>query len=155
MNVSRVDETFYHVEYRVRRWMTQEAPVRVFGSAWYPEAEVRFTDVHDVQPYVDKVLAHIGCPRPITVRERKGSAFAHYEPLGAVMAVPPRRNGGEWALREIVILHEITHHLVPGAGHGGAFARRFVDLLTETGHPVLGRMLEIACFEGRQPIAPA
>lgn len=154
MNVTKADESFYHVEYRVRRWLEMAGPVRVFGSVWYPEAEVKFTDVHDVQPYVDKVLAHIRCPRPITVRERRGDRFAHYE-AGGTIAVPPRRVGGHWALREIVILHEIVHHLVPGHGHDGTFARTFVDLLNDTGHPVLGRMLEIACFEGGQPIAPA
>lgn len=157
MNVTKTDETFYSVEFRVRRWMdlAEDGEVRVFGGVWHPEAEVKFTDVDDVQRYVDRVLAHIRCPRPITVRQRRGARFAHYE-AGGVMAVPPRHLGGDWALREIVILHEITHHLVGcRCGHDGAFARAFVNLLSDTGHPVLARMLEIACWEGGQPLDPA
>jgi putative metallohydrolase (TIGR04338 family) len=152
VNVTVADEAFYAVERRMDRWMGMEGPVRAFGGEWFPEPLVRFSDVPDVQPYVDKVLAHIGCERPITVRRRRGSKFAHYEP-GGVIAIPSRHNGGAYFLREDTVLHEVAHHLSRGDKHGPRFARTFVDLLTGTGHPVLARMLEIACFEAGLPVA--
>jgi len=151
VNVTVADEAFYAVERRVERWLKQDGPVRVFGSEWLPEPLVVFSDVPDVQPYVDKVLAHIGCERPIRVRRRRGNRFAHYEP--GVIAIPSRHNGGAGFLREETVLHEMAHHLAQGDKHGPRFARAFVDLLTDTGHPVLGRMLEIACFEAGLPVA--
>lgn len=146
------DEAFYAVERRANRWLTLDGPVRAFGAEWYPEPLVVFSDVPNVQPYVDKVLAHIGCERPIRVRRRRGNRFAHYEPPG-VIAIPSRHNGGAYFLREDTVLHEIAHHLARGDGHGPRFARAYVDLLADTGHPVFARMMEIACFEAGLPVA--
>lgn len=148
MRVLKADKAFYSAEFRVRRWLEQDQPVRAFGTAWALEPEVKFARVEDVQPYVDKVLAHIRCERPIRVRVRRGASFAHYETLGAVMAVPSPEIGGDWALREIVVLHEIAHHLSKGDhGHGEQFQRAFVGLLNDTGHVVTARLLEIAIWE--------
>ena len=40
------------------------------------------------------------------------------------MAVPGYRAGSGWALRELVILHELAHHLADGIeiAHGGALS---------------------------------
>lgn len=151
MRVLKADEAFYVAEQRVRRWLEQDQPVRIFGTAWTLEPEVKFGRVEDVQPYVDRVLAHIGCEHPIRVRARRGASFAHYERLGAVMAVPSPEIGGKWALREIVILHEIAHHLSPaGERHGKAFERAMCGLLRDVGHPTTARLLEIAAYEERE-----
>ncbi|WP_020142292.1 hypothetical protein [Terracoccus sp. 273MFTsu3.1] len=151
MNVTVSEKAFYAMERRVDRWLEQEGPVRTFGAEWYPEPLVRFSDVPEVQPYVDKVLALVGCDRPIRVRRRRGSAAAHYD--DGVIAIPSRHNGGAYFLREDTALHEIAHHLTRGDGHGARFARAYVDLLAATGHPVLARMTEIACFEAGLPVA--
>jgi putative metallohydrolase (TIGR04338 family) len=91
-----------------------------------------------VQTYVEKVLAlnwvRSGWPRaavPVTVRERAGATQAHYERAGAVIAVPGHRSGTGWALRELVILHELAHHLADGDDptHGGAFVDRLLALV--------------------------
>jgi putative metallohydrolase (TIGR04338 family) len=34
-------------------------------------------------------------------------------------------------MRELVILHELAHHLAPGDAHGAAFVARFVHLVGE------------------------
>ena len=43
----------------------------------------------------------------VVVRERAGAAQAHYQRVGSMMAVPGYRAGSGWALRELVILHEL------------------------------------------------
>ena len=58
---------------------------------------------------------------PVRVRSRRGAGRAHYEPLAATIAVPTTLDdarGHRWAMRELVILHELAHHLEPGAGAG-------------------------------------
>ena len=68
---------------------------------------------------------------PIVVRERAGQSRAHYERSPAVIAVPLHRDGQAWALRELVVLHEVAHHLAAGAepAHGRDFTGRMVDLV--------------------------
>jgi putative metallohydrolase (TIGR04338 family) len=98
----------------------------------------RFGQVQDVQSYVDRVLslnwvratweqAYI----PVKVRTRQGQAKAHYEPWNSTIALPPFEHGRAWALREIVVLHELAHHLSRGHGHDEIFAGTFVALVEE------------------------
>ncbi len=92
---------------------------------------------------------------PLTVRERHGASKAHYEPAPsgtrseqsgtasdaegrqprrdgtATIAVPVRGSDARWALRELVVLHEIAHHLTGAAlkiGHGPAFTALMLEL---------------------------
>jgi putative metallohydrolase (TIGR04338 family) len=51
---------------------------------------------------------------------------AHYERPGTI-AVPP---AGRWAMRELVLCHELAHHLTfhsAGGGHDPGHGRAFVD----------------------------
>jgi putative metallohydrolase (TIGR04338 family) len=83
--------------------------------------EARFASAPSVQRYVDDVLAHstVRARWPaagvLTVRPRRGATAEHYERSdeGAAIAVPDRRS--TWALRELVVLHEIAHRLCEGA----------------------------------------
>lgn len=114
--------------------------VEVFGSHLTLPIERRFASVESVQTYVDRVLA-LNWVRaewksaidPITVRARAGAKAAHYESPGAVLAVPLHVHGTAWALRELVVLHEIAHHLDPApadsAPHGPEFCARYLELL--------------------------
>lgn len=96
--------------------------------------EARFGSVQSVQDYTNRVLTHpavmnrFGRPAPISVRARRGTTRAHYEP-GAVIAIPEHGTG--WALREIVVLHEIAHHLDTSSGpaHGPDFVDIYLTLL--------------------------
>jgi putative metallohydrolase (TIGR04338 family) len=112
--------------------------------------ERKFGDIAGVQRYVDAVLdlnwVRATWPqdaiRRINVRPRRGNAFAHYERLGSVLAVPPHKQGISWAMREIVILHEVAHHLAPyGEHHGPAFAGILLRLVTEIIGPEVGLLL--------------
>lgn len=113
--------------------------VEIYGSQITLPAERRFASVESVQTYVDRVLAlnwvRAQWPRaevPVRVRARAGSAAAHYESATAVLAVPLHSGATAWALRELVILHELAHHLTPTpneAPHGPEFCTRYTELL--------------------------
>ncbi|WOC11661.1 TIGR04338 family metallohydrolase [Gordonia sp. MP11Mi] len=116
--------------------------VQIAGAELTLPPEARFSSLDAVRRYVDDVLALPNvcesfpqARRPVTVRRRRGSAAAHYERDGAVIAVPDSVDGA-WALRELVVLHEIAHHLDPigTPAHG----RGFVDTLIELVGLVLG-----------------
>lgn len=136
----------YQAENLVHRVVDRAAEnpvVEIAGSRLALPPERRFGSIESVQAYVDKVLAlkwvRATWPRaavPVRVRERAGASQAHYERGGAVIAVPGygRGAGGDpgWALRELVILHELAHHLADdpaGPSHGGAFVDRLLTLI--------------------------
>lgn len=114
--------------------------VEVHGSHLTLPVERKFASVESVQNYVDRVLAlnwvraqWERAATPITVRARAGSKAAHYEVGDAVLAVPLHVHGTAWALRELVVLHEVAHHLEPlgseVAPHGPEFCERYVELI--------------------------
>ncbi|MFC9996552.1 TIGR04338 family metallohydrolase [Nocardia sp. NPDC127526] len=144
----------YDAEQLVRRMFDRAdefgaRTIEMHGSNLTLPIERRFGSVESVQTYVDRVLAlnwvraHWDrAAEPVTVRARAGAEAAHYEVEGAVLAVPlrsvnrpdsvvHRRNA--WALRELVILHELAHHLEPArsetAAHGPEFCARYLDLV--------------------------
>ncbi|MBZ4631374.1 TIGR04338 family metallohydrolase [Mycobacterium avium subsp. hominissuis] len=130
----------YHAEEIMRNMLRNCAEsgnpvVTVNGITVTLPPEARFGSLQSVQDYIDRVLAHpavvarFGPPGPVTVRARRGTTQAHYEPYGAVMAIPD--HGSLWALRETVVLHEIAHHLDTsgGAHHGPRFVDTYLTLL--------------------------
>lgn len=119
--------------------------VEVGGSHVTLPVERRFASIESVQSYVDSVLAlnwvRARWPRaalPVRVRARAGNSAAHYESDSATIALPDHRGDSAWALRELVVLHELAHHLDPAEpdesgepAHGPAFVDRFLDLVGE------------------------
>jgi putative metallohydrolase (TIGR04338 family) len=109
--------------------------VDFFGTSLTLPPEGRFASVESVQRYLDSVLNHPGVQRrwrsvgSVSVRPRRGVTAAHYESVdgAAVIAVPARRD--QWALRELVVLHEIAHHLCDASPpHGPEFVATFCEL---------------------------
>lgn len=104
--------------------------------------EAKFGSVDSVRDYAERVLtmdsvvARFARARvPVSVRTRRGQHQAHYEyhPGGGagVIAVPVATQG-RWAMRELVVLHELAHHLSPGSAvdkHGPRFAETLIDLV--------------------------
>lgn len=148
----------YEAEQELRLIFDNGGTIEHFGSLLVVPGERKFGDVADVAPYIDKVLA-LGAvaalPRakyPVRVRERRGAAKAHYEYATATIALPAysNNNGGRkgWALREVVVLHELAHHLVgPGlAGHGPEFVAMFAHLLECAIGPEAAHLLRVACW---------
>ncbi|MBI3214903.1 MAG: TIGR04338 family metallohydrolase [Mycobacterium sp.] len=120
-----------------------------FGTPLTLPPEARFASVEAVGDYVQKVLMMPAvrerwAPGELAVRPRRGLTAAHYENAGgsAVIAVPDR--GERWAMRELVILHEIAHHLCPAQpAHGGEFTSTFCDLAGIVMGPEVGHVLQV------------
>jgi putative metallohydrolase (TIGR04338 family) len=109
--------------------------VDFFGTQLTLPPEARFASVASVQRYVDDVLDMAAVREswpgrgPLAVRARRGVTAAHYEHAddGAGIAVPDGRT--TWALRELVVLHEVAHHLCTAEpSHGSEFIATFCDL---------------------------
>ena len=114
--------------------------VQVAGSTLTLPVERRFASVESVQGYVDAVLSlrwvrsRWPTAGPVLVRRRRGTSRAHYSrdaPGGPTIAVPTHAAGTAWALRELVVLHELAHHLTDpsAAAHGPKFVGVLVDMV--------------------------
>lgn len=126
--------------------------VEIYGSHLTLPIERRFASVESVQVYTDKVLGlnwvraqWERAATPVRVRSRAGTAAAHYEAAEAVLAVPLHTGATAWALRELVILHELAHHLEPAAAsvapHGPEFCSRYLELVDGIIGPEAGLVL--------------
>jgi putative metallohydrolase (TIGR04338 family) len=121
----------------------------------------KFGDIDAVQRYVDAVLALDRVRRaaperaalPVRVRARAGAAKAVYEAATHTIAVPPHRVGGRWAMRELVVLHEIAHHLAPGTGHGPPFVTTLLQLVEDLVGPEAGFLLRSALLDAGVEVA--
>jgi putative metallohydrolase (TIGR04338 family) len=130
----------YAAEQAVRKILDEalDYPMyEAFGSTVVvPSTEKRFGNLGAVQVYIDLVLAHedvqraypVRAAQPIKVRHRKGNRKAHYSWGEIAIHVAPRL-GDNWAMREIVVLHEIAHHLAFWDSHGPAFVGAFEFLI--------------------------
>jgi putative metallohydrolase (TIGR04338 family) len=86
-----------------------------FGEAITLPPEARFASLESVARYLGEVLALPSVTArwpnagPITVRPRRAATAAHYENQDGtgVIAVPERGAAG-WAMRELVVLHELV-----------------------------------------------
>lgn len=113
-----------------------------FGTALTLPPEAKFGSVESVQRYVDDVVTRVGAG-PVAVRSRRGATAAHYELIDgkAVIAVPERDT---WALRELVILHELAHHLSQAVPpHGPDFVATHIELCTAVMGPEVGLVLRM------------
>jgi putative metallohydrolase (TIGR04338 family) len=131
----------YDAEHLVHRIFDRSAEypvIEVAGSHLTLPVERRFGAIDAVQRYVDQVLAlrwirsnWDRAALPVYVRERAGAGQAHYQRAGSIMAVPGYRAGSGWALRELVILHVVSHHMAPDVevAHGGEFVDRMINLV--------------------------
>jgi putative metallohydrolase (TIGR04338 family) len=125
--------------------------IEFFGANITLPPEARFASIDSVQRYVDDVL---GLPsvrerwrlaaEPLTVRGRRGATAAHYEydRYLATIAVPDRHT--TWALRELVVLHEIAHHLCRAEEpHGREFVAAFCELTDAVMGPEVAHVLRV------------
>ena len=89
--------------------------------------------------------------RPVVVAGALGAKRATYH--DGMIFLPERERGGAWALRGLVVLHELAHHLntgVDGAiidAHGEGFRATFVQLLEDIGWTEISAMLREAYRE--------
>ncbi len=140
----------YEAEHALARMIDRRLDfpvVSAFGSRVALPDDRKFGDLASVQRYLDAVLAldwvRAGAhgARPVRVRARAGARKAEYEFATETIAVPPHRVGGQWAMRELVVLHELAHHLCGAADHGPAFTAQLLLLVSELVGPEAGFML--------------
>ncbi len=116
--------------------------VDILGSTLTLPIERKFASLDSVQRYVDSVVKlnwvretwpHAGTV--VHVRERAGASASHYERDTHTIALPVHRRNEAWALRELVLLHELAHHLEADepatTPHGGQFVDRYLTLVSE------------------------
>ncbi len=137
---------------------TSARTVELYGSTLTLPVERRFASVESVQHYVDQVLALAWVRAtwpdragvPVTVRSRGGQSRAHYEQLTATIAIPLHAHNRAWALRELVVLHEVAHHLAAdaqAASHGPEFLDRLLTLVGEIVGPEAAFVLRTALHD--------
>lgn len=125
--------------------------VEFFGAQLTLPPEARFGSVAAVQRYVDDVLELPGVRRqwpavpPLRVRARRAATAAHYENYqGAGVIAVPDRATADWAMRELVVLHEIAHHLCDTPPpHGPQFVATLCRLAGLVMGPELGYVLRV------------
>ncbi|MEY8018520.1 TIGR04338 family metallohydrolase [Mycobacterium servetii] len=125
--------------------------VEFFGTQLTLPPEARFGSVGSVQRYVDEVLALPAVRRqwpdvaPLSVRARRAATAAHYESRdGAGVIAVPDRDTADWALRELVVLHEVAHHLCGAQpSHGPEFVATSCALAELVMGPEAGHVLRV------------
>jgi putative metallohydrolase (TIGR04338 family) len=125
--------------------------VEFFGTQLTLPPEGRFGSVASVQRYVDDVLALPTVRRrwpdvaALRVRARRGAAEAHYENRdGSGVIAVPDLNTADWAMRELVVLHEVAHHLCQvQPAHGPEFVATMCTLTELVMGPELGHVLRV------------
>ncbi|WP_072690253.1 TIGR04338 family metallohydrolase [Rhodococcus marinonascens] len=136
--------------------------VEVMGSQVTLPVERKFASIESVQDYVDRVLVlnwvrstWTRAATPIRVRARAGNKASHYESDCATIAIPEHQGGRAWALRELVVLHEIAHHLDPSdpdhptvEPHGPGFVDRYLTLVCEIIGPEAAFVLRMTLLAG-------
>jgi putative metallohydrolase (TIGR04338 family) len=142
---SKVYSSEHRLEVILDRAARDENPlVQVGGISLTLPPEAKFASIASIQTYVDRVLAipaiaELNDRGPIRVRStRKGARKAHHQ--GNEIAVPDERLG--WAMREIVVLHEVAHHLA-WDHHGPQFAESFLTLLDVVMGPEIALALRV------------
>lgn len=145
----------YDVQHLVMRVFDRAADfptMEVAGSHMTVPVERKFASIENVQSYVDAFLAlswvRETWPRaviPVKVRIRAGDQAAHYERQSATMAVPGHVGGTAWAMRELVILHELAHHLDPTGepAHSAEFAGILLDVIGEIIGPEAALLMRV------------
>ena len=160
MPADRQRSKVYEAEALMRRIFDRSVDfpiVDVAGSHVTLPPERKFASLESVQTYVDAVLAlrwiRARWPRasaPVFLRGRAGQSKAHYERFPGVIAVPLHDGGSAWALRELVVLHELAHHLAPTvdeAPHGPEFTERMVELVSGIVGDEAGFLLRVTLLD--------
>ncbi len=129
-----------------------------------PESEPRFMRPSDVTRFVDAALERLQQQakqfgsayrgreaRTVDVVPHAGFKRASYR--DGRMWLPQRERGGAWALRGLVVVHELAHHLNTGVDgvlidqHGEGFRATFAQLLEDLGWVEIAAMLRAALRE--------
>jgi putative metallohydrolase (TIGR04338 family) len=139
----------YRAESMVRNILASQydcPTTTIYGSTITVPLERCWADLTSLAQYVQSL------DPTITVRSRRGSASAHYEPATHTIAVPVRRGATDrtpWAMRQLVVLHELAHARTryDQDAHGPAFAQAFLDLVLQEMGPEAHFLLQAMFHE--------
>lgn len=130
--------------------------VQVFDSTIVVPLEVKFGSLEGAQRYLDQVTAtdwyRAAFPKaaktPVRLRQRRGDKWATYH-WPDTIAINEQVIGQSWAMREVVVLHELAHHAhrhSPGgehhASHSPEYAGVFLHLVAQAMGPEAGLLLQ-------------
>lgn len=135
------DSLVYSTEDQLYRMLDRsfEYPTaEIFGSTVaVPQTEKKFGDLESVKRYIawiyqtDWMKTNFPDSKPPKVELYRGHAKAEYVSWTQTIRMPAEKREGRWSMREMVVLHELAHHLADGRGHGSAFTQAEVELVTE------------------------
>lgn len=140
----------YGAEDQVATVLNRGGVVDFHGSTLDVPAQRRFGDLPAVRRYLLAVRAHPdgGADTPLpTVRRRRGPTKAHWSAPGEI-ALPESHR---WAMTELVLLHEYTHHLqwhrAGATAHDRQFCVIMCDLVGSALSPNAALLLRAAYIE--------
>lgn len=143
--------------------------IRLHGSTITVEGDVKFGSLDAVADYCRRLPRQrwftdrwpAAAAAPLTVRPRRGSKLAVYEAPDTIAVHEPRYGTG-WALRELVVLHEIAHHIVHHqadptrlAVHGPEFTGTMQQLVVGQLGPQVGWLLASAYHDAQVAVGPS
>lgn len=123
------------------------------GSSLTLPVERRFGNVQGVRDYLGQLRrrpwGYPQTPEP-RVRVRKGHTKAHW--ADGTIAIPDGIGARGWAMREVVVLHEYSHHVTwhlhGVGGHGEQFQDVYLGLLAEAVGPEAALILRVGLDTG-------
>ncbi len=146
--IDRYRAAVYQAEDQLSSALDRCGTVDFFGSHLTLPCQMRFVSIADVATYVEHVCRTVDVSIP-RVRHRKGGSRAHYErlPGNCVIAIP---SDSVWAMRESVVLHEISHHLCTEQYDSGLHDGNFTATMLELVRRQLGDEAELLLRTGYQ-----
>lgn len=116
--------------------------VEIHGSTLYIPLELRFGNIESVQTYIDLTLGkdeiiqrYPKAEIPLQVHAMRDNKEPYYRQNK--IGLPDHGGGISPAMREIVVLHEMAHHL-GSSGHSQRFLDAYIDLVEKNMSPSLG-----------------
>lgn len=137
MTPARIYEAEYVLQKTFDRYW-EGTEIIIHGVPVVLPRERKFVHVSEVQQYVQDflrdpgVIKKYGLLPQVKVRDRKGERAAHYDTVRNEIAIPCQ---AAWACRELVVLHELAHHvqyqrsIIKKIVHNQEFMDIYVELL--------------------------
>lgn len=146
--IDRFRGAVYRAEDQWSSTLDRGGTVDFFGSVLTLPTQIRFGSLADVVTYVAHVCANVNVSIP-RVRHRKSGSRAHYERLQGecVIAIPTE---SPWAMRESVVLHEISHHVCAERHDSIQHDRDFTGTMVELARRQLGEEAALLLRTGYQ-----
>ena len=148
----------YEAEFLVRD-MLDTGHADLHGRRFDFGVERRFASLENVQDYVQRVLnlnwlraAYPAAANPLRVVR---SRVINKASCGSGILNMNNSFAGKWQMRELVLLHEIAHHLTPYEAHTAAFRTCFAHLVEEIMSPEAALALRTGWWDLGLAVHPA